>query len=241
MRLVFIVYILMGVDLLALVLYACCCRHDCRRTANNLQKTKTQKLQKKVDPLDGTTNFVHGYPFSCVCVGLSIKQEPVVGVVYNPILNELFAARRGGGAFLNGERILVSSTAGALFFFLRVRVCFCSSVASSNQLPSKPYPQTNTHTNALPKPKKLDLKRALCATEIGTTRDAATVAAVFDRVSALTAAARSLRCCGSCAMNLCGVACGRLDVFYEVSGFGWGGKAGCFLLGCLAVCKLTDC
>lgn len=39
-----------------------------------------------VDPLDGTTNFVHGYPFSCVSIALSVGQEPVVGVVYNPIL-----------------------------------------------------------------------------------------------------------------------------------------------------------
>jgi fructose-1,6-bisphosphatase/inositol monophosphatase family enzyme len=43
-------------------------------------------IQRQVDPLDGTTNFVHGYPFSCVCIALSIEQQPVVGVVYNPIL-----------------------------------------------------------------------------------------------------------------------------------------------------------
>jgi fructose-1,6-bisphosphatase/inositol monophosphatase family enzyme len=51
-------------------------------------------LQTQVDPLDGTTNFVHGYPFTCVSIGLSIQQQPVVGVVYNPMLGELFHAAK---------------------------------------------------------------------------------------------------------------------------------------------------
>lgn len=60
---------------------------------------------------------------------------------------------------------------------------------------------------------------ALVATEIGTTRDSETVAAIFDRISAVTAQVRSIRCNGSCALNLCSVASGRLDGFYEI-GFG---------------------
>ena len=56
---------------------------------------------------------MHGFPFSCVCVGLAIKQRPVAGVVFNPILNELYSARQGGGAFCNGARIRVSETDGA--------------------------------------------------------------------------------------------------------------------------------
>lgn len=61
-----------------------------------------------VDPLDGTTNFAHSLPFFAVSVGLEIQRELVVGVVFNPILNELYEAVRGRGAFLNGRRIAVS-------------------------------------------------------------------------------------------------------------------------------------
>ena len=52
--------------------------------------------------------------------------------------------------------------------------------------------------------------------EVGTSRDEETVDAIFSRMRALTSAARAVRCCGSCAMNMCGVAMGRLDVFYEI-------------------------
>ncbi|KAG7019374.1 Inositol monophosphatase 1, partial [Cucurbita argyrosperma subsp. argyrosperma] len=62
-----------------------------------------------VDPLDGTTNFVHGFPFVCVSIGLTIGKVPTVGVVYNPIIEELFTGIRGKGASLNGRPIKVSS------------------------------------------------------------------------------------------------------------------------------------
>jgi myo-inositol-1(or 4)-monophosphatase len=61
-----------------------------------------------VDPLDGTTNFAHGLPIFCVSIGLARNNEVVAGVVYDPSRNELFAAQRGRGATLNGERIHVS-------------------------------------------------------------------------------------------------------------------------------------
>ncbi|HJX01481.1 MAG TPA: inositol monophosphatase family protein [Terriglobales bacterium] len=61
-----------------------------------------------VDPLDGTTNFAHGFPIFCVSIGLARNNEVVAGVVYDPSRNELFAAQRGRGATLNGERIHVS-------------------------------------------------------------------------------------------------------------------------------------
>lgn len=61
-----------------------------------------------VDPLDGTTNFVHGFPFVCVSIGLTIEKVPIVGVVYNPIIGELFTGIRGQGAFLNGSPIKAS-------------------------------------------------------------------------------------------------------------------------------------
>ena len=141
-----------------------------------------------VDPLDGTTNFVHSFPFSCVSIGLAVNKKPVVGVVFNPISNECFTAVVGEGAKLNGKSINVS----------KVSV----------------------------------LGKALIGTEIGVSRDAATVDAIMGRVRACVENARSLRCSGSCAMNMVGVAMGRLDGFYEI---GFGGPWDC--VGATVICR----
>jgi len=62
-----------------------------------------------IDPLDGTTNYAHGYP--CFCVSIAVEQEGVleIGVVYDPMRNEMFAAERGHGATLNERKIRVSN------------------------------------------------------------------------------------------------------------------------------------
>lgn len=62
-----------------------------------------------IDPLDGTTNFAHGYPCFCVTIALEHDGEIVIGVTFDPTRNELFAAERGGGASLNGKPIRVSN------------------------------------------------------------------------------------------------------------------------------------
>jgi len=62
-----------------------------------------------IDPLDGTTNFAHSFPWFCVSIGLENAGEIVAGVIYNPMHDELFTAIRGGGAFINGRRLHVSS------------------------------------------------------------------------------------------------------------------------------------
>ncbi len=64
-----------------------------------------------LDPLDGTVNFVHGIPVFSVSMGLYLGREPLVGVVHAPKLSETFAARRGGGAYLDGRPIRVSDCA----------------------------------------------------------------------------------------------------------------------------------
>ncbi len=64
-----------------------------------------------IDPLDGTTNYAHGLPMFCVSIAFEADGEVVSGVVYNPMLDELFVAEKGGGATLNNEAISVSSTA----------------------------------------------------------------------------------------------------------------------------------
>ncbi|XP_042392781.1 inositol monophosphatase 3-like [Zingiber officinale] len=140
-----------------------------------------------VDPLDGTTNFVHGFPFVCVSIGLSIGKVPTVGVVYNPIINELFTGVLGQGAFLNGTPIKASS--------------------------------------------QNELVKALLVTEVGTKRDKETVDNTTSKINKLLYKVRSLRMCGSLALNFCGIACGRLDLCYEI-GFGgpWDVAAGAIIV-----------
>ncbi len=62
-----------------------------------------------IDPLDGTTNYAHSYPCFCASVGLEINGEIAAGVVYNPMLEELFTSIKGNGAYLNGKRLKVSA------------------------------------------------------------------------------------------------------------------------------------
>src|SRR3954471_1157849 len=64
-----------------------------------------------IDPLDGTTNFAHGFPVFCVSIALEHKKERVAGVLYDPTRDELFAAEKGSGATLNGVPLSVSKTA----------------------------------------------------------------------------------------------------------------------------------
>ncbi|MBI4727684.1 inositol monophosphatase [candidate division TA06 bacterium] len=73
-------------------------------------KERTQSDRRWIiDPLDGTTNYAHRFPFWCVSIAFEYKGRVVLGVIYNPNLNELFTAQKGKGAWLNGQRIKVSS------------------------------------------------------------------------------------------------------------------------------------
>lgn len=62
-----------------------------------------------VDPLDGTTNFLHGIPLFCVSIALERQGQLVAGVIYNPAMDELYTAERGGGAFMNDRRLRVAA------------------------------------------------------------------------------------------------------------------------------------
>lgn len=77
-------------------------------TEESLFEMKGSPWKWIIDPLDGTTNYFHGYPCFCISIGLEVEGEMKLGVVYNPILNELFYAEKGEGAYLNGNRIFVS-------------------------------------------------------------------------------------------------------------------------------------
>ncbi|XP_042390355.1 inositol-phosphate phosphatase-like [Zingiber officinale] len=141
-----------------------------------------------IDPIDGTTNFVHGFPFVCISIGLTIEKIPVLGVVYNPIMGELFTGVHGQGAFLNGDPIKASS--------------------------------------------QTQLISALLVTEDTTERDKPSVDAITNRISKLLYKVRSVRMSGSLALDLCGVACGRLDLCYHI-GFGgpWDVAAAAVIIG----------
>lgn len=68
------------------------------------------KFKWIIDPLDGTTNFAHGYPAFCVNIALEHEGEIIIGVTYDPTRNEMFSAEKGNGAFLNNRQIRVSET-----------------------------------------------------------------------------------------------------------------------------------
>jgi myo-inositol-1(or 4)-monophosphatase len=70
----------------------------------------TAGLRWLVDPLDGTTNYVHGFPAYCVSVAMAQGDEILVAAIYDPVHEECFTARAGGGAFLNGRRLAVGGT-----------------------------------------------------------------------------------------------------------------------------------
>jgi myo-inositol-1(or 4)-monophosphatase len=85
-------------------------RHDVVGEEGSYQQTGSD-YRWYVDPLDGTTNFAHGFPVFCVSIALEHKGSRIAGVVYDPTRDELFAAEKGSGAYLNSRKMHVSQTA----------------------------------------------------------------------------------------------------------------------------------
>ena len=75
-----------------------------------LKQTETGAYRWVIDPLDGTTNYIHAFPFFSVSIALECEEKTIIGVVFDPLRDELFHAVRGGGAFLNNREICVSGT-----------------------------------------------------------------------------------------------------------------------------------
>ena len=146
-----------------------------------------------IDPLDGTTNYSHNYPFFSVTVALVINGEVVAGGVYAPFTDELFLASKGDGAYLNGRKIEVSKVA---------------PLKKSLLITGFPYNFPATQCNMM------EFNSFLVATQ-GVRRD------------------------GSAALDLCLVAAGRADGFWEPSLNPWDCAAG-FLLVEEAGGKVTD-
>ncbi len=146
-----------------------------------------------IDPLDGTTNFAHRFPWFCVSIALEHKGIIVAGVVLNPMNGEVFSAEAGGGAFLNGEPVGVSSIG--------------------------------------------ELGRSLVATGFPyDIRESRTNIEAHDR---FLIAAQAVRRCGSAAIDLCYVACGRFEGFWELKLKPWDTAAGLIVL-TEAGGKITD-
>lgn len=138
-----------------------------------------------IDPVDGTTNYAHGYPFFCTSIAYEAKGKVIAGVVYNPIMNELFFAAAGKGAHLNGDRIAVS----------REEILKRSLLSTGF-----PYDiATNPNNN-------------------------------IDHFVNFLYEAQAVRRDGSAAMNLCYVACGRFDGFWEIHLNPWDLAAGALIL-----------
>ncbi|MCM3706948.1 inositol monophosphatase family protein [Cytobacillus sp. FSL R5-0596] len=78
-----------------------------QKNAYDALKSKFGEYGWIIDPIDGTTNFIHGIPHFSVSIGIVKNGQPVIGVVYNPVTGELFTARKSFGAFLNGQSIHV--------------------------------------------------------------------------------------------------------------------------------------
>ena len=133
-----------------------------------------------VDPLDGTTNFAHGFPVFSVSLGLVYRDEIIAGVVYDPVREELFTAERGAGAYLNSKRIRVSKV-GSL----------------SESLLATGFPPSADNNN-------LNMQ-------------------LF---SSLTQLSHGIRRAGSAALDLCFVASGRLEGFWELKLNPWDKAAG---------------
>ncbi|OGX27392.1 MAG: hypothetical protein A2879_04550 [Omnitrophica WOR_2 bacterium RIFCSPHIGHO2_01_FULL_49_10] len=134
-----------------------------------------------IDPIDGTTNFAHGFPFYSISLALEREKKPILGIVYDPVRNELFSAERGRGAHLNGKPIKVS-------------------------------------------PQK-DLKKSLLMTgfsyKLGKSMEANLV-----HFRNFLIASQAVRRAGSASLDLCYVACGRLEGFWELDLKPWDTAAG---------------
>lgn len=147
-----------------------------------------------IDPIDGTVNFANGIPLCCVSIGVEKAGEMVLGAVYNPFLDEMFFAEKGGGATLNGKKLHVTEK---------------DNVATSCLVTGFPYSYLDEPNGPL---------------------------VVFEKLIRIGVPVRRL---GSAAIDLCWVAAGRFDGFYEHKLNAWDSAAG-FLMVEEAGGRVTD-
>ncbi len=137
-----------------------------------------------IDPIDGTTNFVHGVPMFCVSIALYKGALPMIGLCHNPSTQETFYAEKGKGAFLNGKPISVSRTENLL-----------------DALVATGFPYKSENMDE-----------------------------VIKCFSNVVGKVQGIRRFGSAALDLCYVACGRFDAFWEMELKPWDMAAGILIL-----------
>ena len=137
-----------------------------------------------VDPLDGTTNYAHGFPIYAVTLGLAHRGEVIAGVVYDPTRQEMYTAERGAGAFLNDRRLHVSAIEGL-----------------GQSLVATGFPPFATNHD-------LNIR-------------------FYTRFTQLT---HGIRRAGSAALDLCYVAAGRFEGFWELKLNPWDKAAGSLMV-----------
>ncbi|KAI0756095.1 myo inositol monophosphatase [Daedaleopsis nitida] len=186
--------------------------------AKGVQPEMTDEPTFCVDPIDGTTNFIHGFPHSCISLGLISFKRPVLGVLYNPFLDQLYTATKGGGAFL--------------------AQCGRTPVRLPLAQPPRPLPSLSQallgvewgadRSAELVHKKGESFKRLAGDPKTGVERGKM---------------AHSLRSLGSAALNYGLVAQGGLDLYWEIGTWPWDICAGaiiCQEAGCLVAGSRTD-
>ncbi|XP_044279829.1 inositol monophosphatase 1 isoform X2 [Varanus komodoensis] len=131
-----------------------------------------------IDPIDGTTNFVHRFPFVAVSIGFVVKREMEFGIVYSCVEDKMYTGRKGKGAFCNGQKLQVSQ--------------------------------------------QRDIAKALLVSELGSNRDPEVIKTVLSNMQRLLSIpVHGIRAVGTAAINMCLVAAGGADAYYEMGIHCW--------------------
>ncbi|XP_070798267.1 inositol monophosphatase 1 [Pituophis catenifer annectens] len=131
-----------------------------------------------IDPIDGTTNFVHRFPFVAVSIGFVVKKQMEFGIVYSCVEDKMYTGRKGKGAFCNGQKLQVS--------------------------------------------KQRDITKALLVSELGSDRDPEVIKTVLSNMQKLLSIPiHGIRAVGTAAINMCLVATGGADAYYEMGIHCW--------------------
>ncbi|KCV70728.1 hypothetical protein H696_03079 [Fonticula alba] len=193
-----------------------------------------------IDPVDGTTNFAHGFPFTCVSIGFARGKTVLLGAVYAPALDELFTAERGRGAFLNGCPIRVSGSVDIHRSLISTgfHAYIVGEERASGQYQAHALPGGGRGGPALPTTTTAADVSAIAMAPPGVGSAAppapglpslpsspAIDSALWNLRAALVLG-RDVRRAGAAALDMCYVACGRLDMYFEAGPREWDFAAG---------------